>query len=587
MMKKLLLADDSITIQKVVGIILSTEEYQLEITDDGDRAFTKALEEIPDLVIADISMPGKDGFELCRSIKSEPSLSNTSVLLLPGAFDHFDEAKADEVGADGWLTKPFESQALLDKVSQLLEADPVKLAGTVVLEEKELSSDTQAEAAELDVDTAVSEEILGLDVVDALASSADKVDDDSTDDIWDTVSFAEEDLQKQVEPAGDTSTEDVSFATEVIDPSVVEEVVLDEQVSPILETEIDLSDSIDINVESDPIGEAVSEQKDIDDLQSGIIMGDDFSGAETGAPVELSEQVEASSEILLSPLDEEGEASDFSVFNEVEEELPTALPDEGDLADTSSSDKGEDLPELVDELEEVPVSVAAESDLLSIESEDEAVLELQEEEGRDGLLSAGDEINNADEVFSASGTTDDDDFVTDEIIDLTEEEIVDFESEEESVVDSVVEGVEAVVATELEPDLQDEIAEPVEEEIEPVEEEIELVEEEIELVEDSESLSPDNEDEIFYFDASATDSSEVSADMTADVVVENSAAEQVEQQLRELSEDELKDVVSKVAGPIIEKLANEMLERIAWEVVPDLAEAMISEEIRKIKEVAE
>ena len=58
----------------------------------------------------------------------------------------------------------------------------------------------------------------------------------------------------------------------------------------------------------------------------------------------------------------------------------------------------------------------------------------------------------------------------------------------------------------------------------------------------------------------------------------------VEQQLRELSADELKEVVSKVAGPMIEKLASEMIERIAWEVVPDLAESMISEEIRKIKE---
>ncbi|MCK5825794.1 MAG: response regulator, partial [Desulfuromusa sp.] len=162
MMKKLLLADDSITIQKVVGIILSTEGYQLEITDDGDRAFTKALEEVPDLVIADISMPGKDGFELCRAIKSEPTLANTSVLLLPGVFDHFDETKAGDVCADGWLTKPFESQALLDKVAQLLEAEPVQIAGTAVPEDEELSLETPVEATEVDIDTTVSEEILGL-----------------------------------------------------------------------------------------------------------------------------------------------------------------------------------------------------------------------------------------------------------------------------------------------------------------------------------------------------------------------------------------------------------------------------------------
>jgi len=107
MMKKLLLADDSITIQKVVGIIFATEDFNLTMTNDGDSGFEKALELAPDLVIADISMPGKDGFELCRAIKSEPSLSHTSVLLLPGAFDHFDENKAQEVCADGCLTKRF------------------------------------------------------------------------------------------------------------------------------------------------------------------------------------------------------------------------------------------------------------------------------------------------------------------------------------------------------------------------------------------------------------------------------------------------------------------------------------------------
>ncbi|MCK4691445.1 MAG: response regulator, partial [Desulfuromonadales bacterium] len=120
MMKKLLLADDSITIQKVIGIIFATEDYQLLISDNGDEAFNKALDEYPDLVIADISMPGKDGFELCQAIKSEPRLAHTSVLLLPGTFEHFDEARVQTVGADGWLTKPFESQALLDKVAQLL-----------------------------------------------------------------------------------------------------------------------------------------------------------------------------------------------------------------------------------------------------------------------------------------------------------------------------------------------------------------------------------------------------------------------------------------------------------------------------------
>ena len=102
MTKKLLLADDSITIQKVIGIIFATEDYQLLVCDDGNEAFDKAMSELPDLVIADISMPGRDGFELCQAIKEEPRLAHTSVLLLPGTFDRFDESRAEQVGADGW-----------------------------------------------------------------------------------------------------------------------------------------------------------------------------------------------------------------------------------------------------------------------------------------------------------------------------------------------------------------------------------------------------------------------------------------------------------------------------------------------------
>ncbi len=209
MMKKLLLADDSITIQKVVGIIFATEDFELTTTEDGDSAFEKALELCPDVVIADISMPGKDGFELCQAIKSEPSLSGTSVLLLPGAFDHFDEGKAEEVCADGWLTKPFESQALLDKVAQLVESEPLHPAGfesgqadnsSAAVEESELGATAE------DGDLAVDETILGLDVVDEL-SMADDNSDNSSDDIWDAVSFEEDDLQGDA----DSDEEDSPF----------------------------------------------------------------------------------------------------------------------------------------------------------------------------------------------------------------------------------------------------------------------------------------------------------------------------------------------------------------------------------------
>lgn len=122
MSKRLLLADDSITIQKVIQITFAHEDYELTITDNGDSAFARAKELLPDLVLADVYMPGKNGYELCAAIKQEPALQHIPVLLLAGSFEPFDEGKARSAGAESWIEKPFESQALIDRVAALLNA---------------------------------------------------------------------------------------------------------------------------------------------------------------------------------------------------------------------------------------------------------------------------------------------------------------------------------------------------------------------------------------------------------------------------------------------------------------------------------
>lgn len=128
MNRKLLLADDSITIQKVIGITFANEDVTLSIADNGDSAFEMAQADHPDLVMADILMPGRNGYELCEAIKRDPQLSNVPVLLLSGTFEPFDEEKAKAAGADGWIAKPFESQALIEKVQRLLSLAPDQLA---------------------------------------------------------------------------------------------------------------------------------------------------------------------------------------------------------------------------------------------------------------------------------------------------------------------------------------------------------------------------------------------------------------------------------------------------------------------------
>ncbi len=120
MPKKLLLADDSITIQKVIGITLANEEFALTTVDNGTDAIATAKRLKPDLILADVVMPGKTGYEVCEYVKHDPELRNTPVMLLAGTFESFDEAEMARVGADGYITKPFESQTLIDTVHELI-----------------------------------------------------------------------------------------------------------------------------------------------------------------------------------------------------------------------------------------------------------------------------------------------------------------------------------------------------------------------------------------------------------------------------------------------------------------------------------
>jgi CheY-like chemotaxis protein len=120
MPKTLLVADDSLTIRKVIGMVLALEDFQITAVDNGIDAIARAREMRPDLVIADVLMPGRSGYEVCETLKSDPATASTPVLLLAGNFEPFDEARARAARADAHITKPFESQAFLDRVRTLV-----------------------------------------------------------------------------------------------------------------------------------------------------------------------------------------------------------------------------------------------------------------------------------------------------------------------------------------------------------------------------------------------------------------------------------------------------------------------------------
>jgi CheY-like chemotaxis protein len=117
---KLLLADDSVTIQRVIELTFADEDVQVVAVGDGQQAIDRVRSERPDIVLADVGMPERDGYEVAAFIKGDPQLAHIPVLLLTGAFEPVDEVRARAVGCDGVLVKPFEPQMVISRVRELL-----------------------------------------------------------------------------------------------------------------------------------------------------------------------------------------------------------------------------------------------------------------------------------------------------------------------------------------------------------------------------------------------------------------------------------------------------------------------------------
>jgi CheY-like chemotaxis protein len=117
---KLLLADDSVTIQRVIELTFADEDVQVLAVGDGQQAIERVKSDRPDIVLADVGMPERDGYEVAAFIKNDPQLAHIPVLLLTGAFEPVDEVRARAVGCDGVLVKPFEPQMVISRVRDLL-----------------------------------------------------------------------------------------------------------------------------------------------------------------------------------------------------------------------------------------------------------------------------------------------------------------------------------------------------------------------------------------------------------------------------------------------------------------------------------
>ena len=156
MSHRLLLADDSITIQRVIELTFSEEDVEVITVGDGQRAIEQIRAERPDIVLADVGMPDRDGYEVAAFVKRDPNLAHIPVVLLTGAFEPVDEARARAIGCDGVLVKPFEPQMVINRVRDLLAGErPASLWATPP-DQRAATSTPSAATPAPDSDTTVS-----------------------------------------------------------------------------------------------------------------------------------------------------------------------------------------------------------------------------------------------------------------------------------------------------------------------------------------------------------------------------------------------------------------------------------------------
>jgi len=120
--KRILLAEDSLTIRKVFELTFAQSDISLTTIDNGNDAVRLAEETAPDLVVVDVTLPGKDGFRVAQELRASEKTRACPVLILCGMLSPFDEGRYKESGAGGVLFKPFESRELIDKVQELFRS---------------------------------------------------------------------------------------------------------------------------------------------------------------------------------------------------------------------------------------------------------------------------------------------------------------------------------------------------------------------------------------------------------------------------------------------------------------------------------
>jgi two-component system, OmpR family, alkaline phosphatase synthesis response regulator PhoP len=120
MAQRILIADDEENIVISLEFLMKREGFEVLIARDGEQALEMIRAELPDLVLLDVMMPKKSGFEVCQEIKTDPQLRTVKILMLTAKGRETEIAKGLALGADSYVTKPFSTKDLVERIRGML-----------------------------------------------------------------------------------------------------------------------------------------------------------------------------------------------------------------------------------------------------------------------------------------------------------------------------------------------------------------------------------------------------------------------------------------------------------------------------------
>jgi len=282
---RILVADDSITIQKIVAMAFENEDAEVEGIGDGQEAFDKVPGFKPDIVLADVDMPGLDGFELCQKIKGNSELANIKVLLLASDFEDFDEGRFKESQAENHISKPFKSDDIVQMVTQVMKGESA--LETAVLPDSVEEKDDEPSLEEL------------LASVERLSTDSMEMADDPIEDVSPPVELVES-VKEEAVPPFEEHEEIIEEPSMAIDDDILSQMMQD----------------VESEISSDPAPIASSD----DD-----VLGEMIQEVETQLEEGIPEPELAPEEPVLE--DEENFEEDFEIYAEVRSQKMESLDD--------------------------------------------------------------------------------------------------------------------------------------------------------------------------------------------------------------------------------------------------------------------